>query len=61
MPRDKQSERMGFAWEPDELGDMSYEEAVAIVKDHDQRAKKGQISNEDPRTIDYARRRISRE
>lgn len=59
MPRSKQAERMGFAWVPEELGDMTYDEAVKIISVHESAAAEGQLCNEDTSTIEYARRRIA--
>lgn len=59
MSRDAQSVRMGFAWEEDELADMSYDEAVGILKDNNEALAAGSISNEDARTIEYAKQRVA--
>ncbi|MEJ0047061.1 MAG: hypothetical protein WDN04_13800 [Rhodospirillales bacterium] len=49
------ADRMGFAWEPEELPDMTLDEARKIAGDADRAAEEGRLTNEDTVTILYAR------
>lgn len=57
--RSAQSDRMGFAWEPEELPDMTVEEARAILAELDDSRAMGSIGNEYQATYDYARLLLS--
>lgn len=56
--RTTEVDRMGFAWEENELPGMTLDEAVKLVEDHDTRRAQGQMGNEYDTTIDYARKLI---
>ncbi|MBP7483368.1 MAG: hypothetical protein KA788_12595 [Lacunisphaera sp.] len=49
------ADRMGFAWEPEELPDMTVEEAREILRLNAEALADGTIGNEDTGTLAYAR------
>ena len=52
------ADRMGFAWEPEELQDMTVEEAREILRKEDECRYDGTIGNEDSGTLAHARRLV---
>lgn len=53
------ADRMGFAWEPDELVDMDLDDAREILSKEDAARAEGQIGNEDTATLLYARQLLA--
>lgn len=53
------ADRMGFAWEPEELADMTVAEAREILRVDDEARASGTIGNEDSGTLDHARRLVA--
>ena len=49
------SDRWGFAWEPDELPDMTVEEARLLLQAEAEAQALGSFGNEDPNTLQHAR------
>lgn len=49
------ADRMGFAWEPDELPDMTVEEARQILVKEQEANEFGKIGNEDSGTLDHTK------
>ena len=59
--RTAQADRMGFAWEQDELVDMTPADAMEILRLEDAaRAAGYPCGNEDTRTLEYARDLLAR-
>ena len=53
--RSAQADRMGFAWEADELPDMTVAEAREILRKDQEAREDGTIGNEDSGTLAHAR------
>lgn len=53
--RSAQADRMGFAWEADELPDMTVAEARDILRKDQEAREDGTIGNEDSSTLAHAR------
>ena len=53
--RTAQADRLGWAWERDELPDMTAAEAREILRLDDEARAEGQIGNESGFTLDHAR------
>jgi hypothetical protein len=49
------ADRMGFAWEPEELPDMTVAEAREILRKDQEDREDGTIGNEDSGTLAHAR------
>ena len=53
--RSAMADRMGFAWEADELPDMTVAEAREILRKDQEAREDGTIGNEDSGTLAHAR------
>ncbi|MBX9594908.1 MAG: hypothetical protein K2X46_11115 [Roseomonas sp.] len=53
------ADRMGFAWERDELPDMTVAEARAVLQELQHSRDGGGIGNEDTATYEHARRLVA--